>query len=60
MTVPSFVICARRVSVTAMTWSHIGRVTSRNNRRSEVLQKEKAEVEAEEDHVDVAVAAVQW
>ena len=46
--------------MTAMTWSHIGRVTSRNNRRSEVLQKEKEKVEVEADRVDVAVAAVQW
>ena len=60
MTVPSFVIYARRVSVTAMTWSHTGRVMSRSNRRLEALGKEKAEGEDGEDLADVAVAAVQW
>ena len=53
-------ISARRVLVTAMTWSHTGRVTSRNSKRWEALEKEEAVVEVEGDHVDVAVAVVQW
>ena len=53
-------IYARRVSVTAMTWSHTGRVMSRSNRRLEALGKEKAEGEDGEDLADVAVAVVQW